>query len=93
LWAANRTGPYSIALSNLAGWLPLTSLSDKAEELATKLEQQDFSSLLPADADTTVVAGYEAQMKLLAAQMRSKDTAFMRVLLQPGQGSEGPVAL
>lgn len=93
MWAANRTGPYSIALSNLAGWLPLTAVSPKAEELATKLESQDFASLLPADADTTVVAGYEAQMKLLAAQMRSKDTAFTRVMLQPEQGSQGPVAM
>lgn len=93
VWAANKTGPYTIALSNLAGWLPLTALSDKADELATKLESQDFASLLPADADTTVVAGYEAQMKLLAAQMRSKDTAFTRVMLQPDQGAQGPVAM
>lgn len=93
VWAANKTGPYTIALSNLAGWLPFTAISENAEEIATKLEQQDYASLLPADADSTVVAGYEAQMKLLAAQMRSKDTAFTRVLLQPEQGSQGPVAM
>ncbi|KAK2605573.1 hypothetical protein N8I77_008402 [Diaporthe amygdali] len=93
VWEANKTGPYTIALSNLAGWLPLTAITDKADELATKLEQQDYASLLPADADATVVAGYEAQMKLLAAQMRSKDTAFTRVLLQPAQGAQGPVAM
>jgi choline dehydrogenase len=71
----------------------LTAITDKAEEIATKLESQDFASLLPADTHPTVVAGYEAQMKLLAAQMRSKDTAFTRVLLQPEHGSQGPVAM
>ncbi|POS69025.1 GMC oxidoreductase [Diaporthe helianthi] len=93
LWAANRTGPYSIAFTNLAGWLPFTIVTDKADEIATKLESQDYASILPAGADSTVIAGYEAQMKLLAAQMRSKDTAFTRLQLQPAQGSQGPVAM
>ncbi|KAK2045759.1 alcohol oxidase [Colletotrichum somersetense] len=93
VWAANKTGPYSVALTNLAGWLPFTVVSDKADELATKLEQQDFASLLPADADATVVAGFEAQMKMLAAQMRSKDTAFTRFQLIADQGAQGPVAM
>ncbi|KAK1676136.1 GMC oxidoreductase [Colletotrichum godetiae] len=86
-------GPYSIALTNLAGWLPFTAVSERAEELATKLEQQDFASLLPTDTETTVVAGFEAQMKILAAQMRSKDTAFTRMQLIANQGSQGPVAM
>ncbi|KAK1458654.1 GMC oxidoreductase [Colletotrichum cuscutae] len=93
VWAANKTGPYSIALTNLAGWLPFTAVSDRAEELATKLEQQDHASLLPTDAASTVVAGFEAQMKILAAQMRSKDTAFTRMQLIADHGSQGPVAM
>ncbi|UQC79066.1 GMC oxidoreductase [Colletotrichum lupini] len=93
VWAANKTGPYSIALTNLAGWLPFTAVSDRAEELATKLEQQDYASLLPTDAASTVVAGFEAQMKILAAQMRSKDTAFTRMQLIADHGSQGPVAM
>jgi len=93
VWAANKTGPYSIALTNLAGWLPFTVVSDKADELATKLEQQDFASLLPADADATVVAGFEAQMKMLAAQMRSKDTVFTRFQLIADHGAQGPVGM
>ncbi|KAK1590781.1 uncharacterized protein LY79DRAFT_669736 [Colletotrichum navitas] len=93
VWAANKTGPYSISLTNLAGWLPFTVVSDKADELATKLEQQDFASLLPADADATVVAGFEAQMKMLAAQMRSKDTVFTRFQLIADHGAQGPVGM
>ncbi|GKT57461.1 choline dehydrogenase [Colletotrichum tofieldiae] len=93
VWAANKTGPYSIALTNLAGWLPFTAVSDKADELATKLEEQDFASLLSADADATVVAGFESQMKILAAQMRSKNTAFTRFQLIADHGAQGPVAM
>ncbi|KAF9876799.1 choline dehydrogenase [Colletotrichum karsti] len=93
VWAANKTGPYSLALTNLAGWLPFTAVSAKADELATKLEQQDFASLLPEGADATVVAGFAAQMKILAAQMRSKDTAFTRLQLVPDHGAQGPVAM
>ncbi|WDK23486.1 GMC oxidoreductase [Colletotrichum graminicola] len=90
---SHHIGPYSIALTNLAGWLPFTVVSDKADELATKLEQQDFASLLPADAAATVVAGFEAQMKMLAAQMRSKDTAFTRFQLIADHGAQGSVAM
>ncbi|KAI8316991.1 Dehydrogenase xptC [Colletotrichum sp. SAR11_240] len=93
VWAANKTGPYSLTFTNLAGWLPFTVVSGKADELATKLEQQDFASLLPADADSTVVAGFAAQMKILATQMRSKNTAFTRMQLVPDHGSQGPVAM
>jgi len=57
-------------------------VSNNSEALATKLEQQDFASILPAGSDKTVVAGYEAQMKVLAAQMRTKNTTFVRVQLQ-----------
>jgi choline dehydrogenase len=87
------TGPFSIALSNLCAWLPLTVITDTYDELATKLEQQDFASLLPAGAHDTVVAGYKAQMEALAAQMRSKTTAFMRMQLLPASGSQGPVIM
>lgn len=86
-------GPYSIALTNLAAWLPLTVVSDNADVLATKLEQQDFASLLPADSHPTVIAGYKAQMETLAAQMRSNGTAFARLQLQAATGADGPVLL
>ena len=68
-------------------------MSNNSEALATKLEQQDFASILPAGSDKTVVAGYEAQMKVLAAQMRTKNTTFVRVQLQAESGAEGPVLM
>jgi choline dehydrogenase len=57
------------------------------------LEEQDFASLLPTNTDPTVVAGYEAQMKTLAAQMRSSNTTFVRVQLMAESGAQGPVLM
>lgn len=86
-------GPFSIALANLCAWLPLTVITDTYDDLATSLEQQDFASLLPDGTHETIIAGYEAQMQALAAQMRSGTTAFMRMQLLPATGSQGPVIM
>ncbi|KAJ4387301.1 hypothetical protein N0V93_007890 [Gnomoniopsis smithogilvyi] len=94
LWAANRSGPYSIAAPQVAGWLPLTvTMPSQAEALATKLEQQDFASHLQGNPDATVVAGYESQMKLLAASMRSSRTSWTRSQINPNSGVQGPVLM
>lgn len=71
----------------------MTVVSDDAEALATKLEQQNFASILPTGADSTVVAGYEAQMKALSAQIRSGKSAFARVQFQAQSGVQGPVLM
>ncbi|KAK7697271.1 hypothetical protein SLS64_013705 [Diaporthe eres] len=94
LWAANRTGPYSIAAPQIAGWLPLTvTMPDQVDALASRLEEQDFASLLAPDAHPTVIAGYEAQMKLLAVQMRSSGTSWTRAQIQADWGIQGPVLM
>ncbi|KAK8040008.1 hypothetical protein PG993_008419 [Apiospora rasikravindrae] len=72
LWAANRTGPHSIAYGNVAGWLPLTAIApERFAALAAELEAQDHAAFLAADVDATVAKGYAAQMKGLARAMRS----------------------
>lgn len=86
-------GPKTIASTNLAAWLPLTVISENADALATRLEQLDYASLLPVDAHATVIAGYAAQMRILATQMRSPGTAWMRMRLDPDYGTEGPVLM
>ena len=79
-WAANRTGPKSIAYGNIAGWLPLTAISpDRHEALAAELEAQDHAAYLADDVDPTVAAGYAAQMKGLAAAMRSKTLCLIHM--------------
>ncbi|KAH8845069.1 hypothetical protein MCOR01_002323 [Pyricularia oryzae] len=91
VWAANRTRARSIAYGNIAGWLPLTAISpDRHEALAAELEAQDHAAHLPADAHPTVAAGYAAQMKGLAAAMRSKNTVFARYALNAATGATAP---
>lgn len=71
----------------------MTVISSDADALATTLEQQDFASSLPANSHETVIAGYAAQMALLATQMRSPDTIFTRLQLLPDSGLNGPVLM
>jgi choline dehydrogenase-like flavoprotein len=47
--------------------------------ISTAMETQDPASSLPAGTDPTVVAGYEAQLKLMATAARSNNTAWMQM--------------
>lgn len=63
----------------------------EVEALATKLEQEDFASHLLGDPHPTVVAGYEAQMRLLAGSMRDSTVSWTRYQVNPTEGVQGPV--
>ncbi|KAE9369971.1 GMC oxidoreductase [Stipitochalara longipes BDJ] len=77
VWASNRTGPYSLGIGNLAGWLPMMVVSpERHKNIAERLESQDHTAMLPPDTHPTIIAGYEAQMKSLAIAIRSNNTAF-----------------
>ena len=84
VWAANRTGPYSIATGNAAAWLPLPVISARFASIADKLAAQDPGSSLPPETDSSVVAGYTAQLKAFAAAMRANNTAFYNLGLTGG---------
>ncbi|KAI1101644.1 putative GMC oxidoreductase [Jackrogersella minutella] len=91
VWRANKTGPYSMGIGNAAAWLGMPVISpDRFEEIASELENQDHGAQLPPDTDPTVIAGYSAQMKNMAASIRSSNTAFYNHVLS-GSGSSGPL--
>ncbi|KAK7926705.1 hypothetical protein PG985_003703, partial [Apiospora marii] len=91
-WEKDRSGPYSLAIENVAAWLPLTAVAPSLfEELASELETQDHAAFLPDDTDATVAAGYAAQMQGLAAAMRSKDTVFARFKVNGTLGPTNPI--
>jgi choline dehydrogenase-like flavoprotein len=74
-------GPYSIvggggALAQVG--LPVIA-PDLFSSIASEIENQDPASFLPAGADATVIAGYRAQLKLMAAAARSKNTAWLQM--------------
>ncbi|KAG9235747.1 hypothetical protein BJ875DRAFT_440057 [Amylocarpus encephaloides] len=63
---------------------PLPRISpNKSEELATAYKNQDPAAYLPIGTDKSIIAGYKAQLKLLAAGIRSKDTAWMQMASSP----------
>ncbi|KAL2264522.1 hypothetical protein VTJ83DRAFT_7032 [Remersonia thermophila] len=83
-WAANRTGPNSIATGNAAAWLPFPVVSTRANEIAAALEAQNHADYLEPNTDPTVAAGYRAQMLAYAAALRSNGSAFYNLVLTGG---------
>ncbi|KAI8949821.1 GMC oxidoreductase [Xylaria longipes] len=91
VWRANKTGPYSLGVGNAAAWLGMPVIApDIFEEIASKLEKLDHATLLPDGTDPTVIAGYKAQMKNMAAAIRSPNTAFYNHVLT-GSASSGTI--
>ncbi|CAI4215504.1 unnamed protein product [Parascedosporium putredinis] len=84
VWEKNRTGPYSIATGNAAAWLSFPTISERYEEVATLLEEQEHAAYLPEGTDETVAAGYAAQMKSYAEALRSNHTAFYNLVFTSG---------
>ncbi|KAI1812269.1 FAD/NAD(P)-binding domain-containing protein [Poronia punctata] len=88
VWRENKTGPYSLGVGNAAAWLGMPVIApDTFEEIASRLEALDYATVLPTDVHSTVMAGYEAQMKHMAAAIRSKNTAFYNHVLTGGATS------
>ncbi|KAK3349137.1 hypothetical protein B0T25DRAFT_547318 [Lasiosphaeria hispida] len=84
VWAANKTGPYSIATGNAAAWLSFPVISPRYAEISANLTSQNHASYLPAGTDPTVAAGYRAQMQSYAAALRGNGTAFYNLVLSGG---------
>ncbi|KAG4437134.1 hypothetical protein IFR05_007396 [Cadophora sp. M221] len=82
LWEANRTGPYSIAQGGGAALaqvgLPVIA-PDVYSSIASDISILDPASVLPPGTDATIIAGYGAQLKLMAAAARSKNTAWLQM--------------
>ncbi|KAL8369821.1 hypothetical protein RB595_000255 [Gaeumannomyces hyphopodioides] len=91
LWAANRTGPYSLASGTAAAWLSFPVISPRAGEIADALAAQDPAASLPAGTHPDVVRGYGAQMASYAAAMRSNGTAFYNFITNGAPSSGGPL--
>ena len=90
-FAANRTGPMSIAAGNCGSWLSLQVISpSKWQAITARYEAQDPAAYLPAGTDKTIIAGYKAQQAALAKSMRSKDSATYNFFLRGGY-EEGSV--
>ncbi|KAF4622779.1 hypothetical protein G7Y89_g14247 [Cudoniella acicularis] len=70
-------GPSLIAQPSLSVISPDAYLS-----IASDLEELDPASVLPQDADETIIAGYTAQLKLMAAALKSNNTSWLQFSLR-----------
>ncbi|KAK4153497.1 hypothetical protein C8A00DRAFT_33725 [Chaetomidium leptoderma] len=84
VWAANRTGPNSLATGNAAAWLPFPVISPRSADISSALAAQNHTLYLPADTDPTVAAGYRAQMLSYASALKENSTAFYNLVLTGG---------
>jgi choline dehydrogenase len=75
----HHKGPYSVVSANIIAQLGLPVIApDDYSSVASDLESLDPASLLPSYAHETVVAGYAAQLKYMAAAARSNNTAWLQ---------------
>lgn len=84
VWAANRTGPNSIATGNAAAWLPFPVISPRWANISSALAAQDHGAYLPPSTDPTVAAGYRAQMLSYASALAANGTAFYNLVFTGG---------
>jgi choline dehydrogenase len=83
----------TIASGNAASFLPFPVIApDTFEAIAAAFEAQEPAAFLPPGADATVVAGYQAQKRHQAKQMRSHGSAFYNLFLR-GSYQEGAMVL
>lgn len=86
---ANRTGPLTIASGSAACFLPLSVISPSTfRQIAAKYEAQDPAAYLPPGTDKTVVAGYAAQIRAHARDLRGSGSAVYNLFLR-GTRNEG----
>jgi choline dehydrogenase-like flavoprotein len=90
-FAANKSGPLTIASGNCGCFLPLNVIAPKTfTQIADKYEAQDPSAYLPPGTDKTVVAGYQAQKKAHAQAMRGSGSAIYNFFMR-GSDQEGAI--
>lgn len=90
-WAADRTGPLSIASGNMASFLSFPVIAPNSyADIAARLIAQDPSAYLEEGADDTIIAGYQEQKAIMASHLRSPGSAIYNFFFR-GSNVEGAV--
>ncbi|EJD41859.1 alcohol oxidase [Auricularia subglabra TFB-10046 SS5] len=66
VWAANRTGPRSLTVGNVGSWLPLSTMTSEYKSVVQAIRAQNVTEYLPPSYDSSLIAGFVAQRRLLA---------------------------
>ncbi|KAK3317732.1 GMC oxidoreductase-like protein [Cercophora scortea] len=82
-FAANRTGPLSVGVTNAGAFLPFPVIAPATfKSIADRYEAQDPAAYLPRGTPPTVIAGYQAQKKGLAKLLRSRGASVYNVIMR-----------
>ncbi|KAI7243958.1 GMC oxidoreductase [Hortaea werneckii] len=81
LYYQNRTGPMTMTYfsGTLVAYLPLQNMTGDSERILRSASNVNISSLLPTDTHPAVLAGYQAQTKILLERYRSTHTTVQEV--------------
>jgi choline dehydrogenase len=75
-YKANRTGPYTVCVGNLASFLPLPLIApDGYKSIIASARRAPAAAYLPPSTHDTVQAGFAAQKQLLLAALESGKVA------------------
>ncbi|RYO77566.1 hypothetical protein DL763_009945 [Monosporascus cannonballus] len=91
-YATPSRGPYTLGLGNTAVYLPLANITTSYKDIASSVRRQvasgEAASYLPAGASKSVVNGYLAQLKVLAAALENPTHPIFEAPFQgpPGVG-------
>lgn len=85
LWQNNKTGPLAAYVTSMA-LLPLPVITNSSDDIISEILAQDPAEFLPEGTHPTVIAGYAQQLRALARQFASPQTA---VLEMPFTGRPG----
>ncbi|GAB7350800.1 hypothetical protein MBLNU459_g1339t1 [Dothideomycetes sp. NU459] len=79
-YMSNRTGPWTSGSPDGNAFLNLPSIVDGSSSIVNMAQGQESSRYLAADSDATVIAGFDAQRKLLITALNSTDRAAFELL-------------
>jgi choline dehydrogenase-like flavoprotein len=90
MYYANRTGPWTVSGPTNFAFIPLNKVTDKSKEILDALSSQDAATFLPSGAHPSVVAGWDAQRKILAKHLSTDTMGASEIVQLAGLAAPGP---
>ncbi|KAF7885088.1 hypothetical protein EAF00_010906 [Botryotinia globosa] len=84
LYRHNRTGPYSTEGGGAYAFIGTSSFTNTTSQIVSSASSITPASYLPSDVDSTILAGYEAQYKILTRDLASNKMPIMEFIFGGG---------
>ncbi|KAF7898984.1 uncharacterized protein EAF01_008197 [Botrytis porri] len=89
LYRHNRTGPYSTEGGGAYAFIGTPSFTNTTSQIISSASSITPASYLPSDIDSTILAGYEAQYRILTRDLASNKMPIMEFIFGGGPVSTG----